>query len=119
MFKIELKHGEFTWVVKRKEKHFMELHRELRTYKTFMRIPLPSRRLVPTHTHMHILVDLHAHQHTCICHIALTLWEKSFLSLLESPQCYFTKGFPTHSVINTHKCTHKVIPQRSFLKNNT
>uniref|UniRef100_A0A8D0ACF4 Phospholipase n=1 Tax=Sander lucioperca TaxID=283035 RepID=A0A8D0ACF4_SANLU len=48
LFKIELKHGEFTWVVKRKEKHFMELHRELRTYKTFMRIPLPSRRLVHT-----------------------------------------------------------------------
>uniref|UniRef100_A0A3Q1EVN3 Phospholipase n=1 Tax=Acanthochromis polyacanthus TaxID=80966 RepID=A0A3Q1EVN3_9TELE len=43
VFKIELKHGEFTWVVKRKEKHFLELHRELRTYKTFMRIPLPSR----------------------------------------------------------------------------
>ncbi|KAG7238013.1 hypothetical protein INR49_031367 [Caranx melampygus] len=43
VFKIELKHGEFTWVVKRKEKHFMDLHKELRTYKTFMRIPLPSR----------------------------------------------------------------------------
>ncbi|XP_063062695.1 phospholipase D1 [Engraulis encrasicolus] len=43
VFKIEMKHGNFTWMVKRKEKHFMELHRELRTYKTFMRIPLPSR----------------------------------------------------------------------------
>ncbi|KAM9839405.1 phospholipase D1 [Aulostomus maculatus] len=43
VFKMELKHGEFTWVVKRKEKHFMELHRELRTYKTFMRLPLPTR----------------------------------------------------------------------------
>ncbi|KAG7274081.1 hypothetical protein CRUP_028788 [Coryphaenoides rupestris] len=43
VFKIELKHGEFTWMVKRKEKHFMDLHRELRTYKTFMRIPLPTR----------------------------------------------------------------------------
>ncbi|XP_037833611.1 phospholipase D1a [Kryptolebias marmoratus] len=43
VFKIEMKHGEFTWIVKRKEKHFMELHRELRTYKTFIRIPLPSR----------------------------------------------------------------------------
>uniref|UniRef100_A0A3Q3KJY8 Phospholipase n=1 Tax=Mastacembelus armatus TaxID=205130 RepID=A0A3Q3KJY8_9TELE len=54
VFKIELKHGEFTWLIKRKEKHFMELHRELRTYKTLMRIPLPSRRLVsPTHTHTH------------------------------------------------------------------
>ncbi|KAG7231352.1 hypothetical protein INR49_012192, partial [Caranx melampygus] len=43
VFKIELKHGEFTWEVKRKEKHFLDLHRELRTYKTFMRLPLPSR----------------------------------------------------------------------------
>uniref|UniRef100_A0A671XBD9 phospholipase D n=1 Tax=Sparus aurata TaxID=8175 RepID=A0A671XBD9_SPAAU len=43
VFKIELKHGEFTWLVKRKEKHFMDLHRDLRTYKTFMRLPLPSR----------------------------------------------------------------------------
>uniref|UniRef100_A0A8D3BR33 Phospholipase n=1 Tax=Scophthalmus maximus TaxID=52904 RepID=A0A8D3BR33_SCOMX len=53
VFKIELKHGEFTWMVKRKEKHFMELHRELRTYKTFMRIPLPSRRF-GAHTHAQI-----------------------------------------------------------------
>uniref|UniRef100_A0AAR2K8K0 Phospholipase n=1 Tax=Pygocentrus nattereri TaxID=42514 RepID=A0AAR2K8K0_PYGNA len=43
MFRIELRHGNFTWIVKRKEKHFMELHRELRTYKTLLRIPLPSR----------------------------------------------------------------------------
>ncbi|XP_028995770.1 phospholipase D1a isoform X2 [Betta splendens] len=43
VFKIELKHGEFTWMIKRKEKHFLELHRELRTYKAFMMIPLPSR----------------------------------------------------------------------------
>lgn len=44
VFRIELKHGQFTWIVKRKEKHFMELHRELRTYKTFLKIPLPTRR---------------------------------------------------------------------------
>ncbi|XP_034562720.1 phospholipase D1 [Notolabrus celidotus] len=43
VFQIELKHREFTWLVKRKEKHFMELHRELRTYKAFMRLPLPTR----------------------------------------------------------------------------
>uniref|UniRef100_A0A665WIP5 Phospholipase n=1 Tax=Echeneis naucrates TaxID=173247 RepID=A0A665WIP5_ECHNA len=54
VFKIELKHGEFTWLVKRKEKHFIELHRELRTYKTLMRIPLPSRRLAPTHMHRYL-----------------------------------------------------------------
>uniref|UniRef100_A0AAY4AP71 Phospholipase n=1 Tax=Denticeps clupeoides TaxID=299321 RepID=A0AAY4AP71_9TELE len=44
VFKIEMRHGNFTWVVKRKEKHFLELHRELLRYKAFMRIPLPSRR---------------------------------------------------------------------------
>ncbi|KAJ8409628.1 hypothetical protein AAFF_G00230290 [Aldrovandia affinis] len=43
VFKIEMKHGNFTWLVKRKEKHFLELHRELLRYKTFLRIPLPSR----------------------------------------------------------------------------
>ncbi|XP_013885644.1 phospholipase D1 [Austrofundulus limnaeus] len=43
LYKIELKHGEFTWTVKKKEKHFMELHREMRTYRTLMRLPLPSR----------------------------------------------------------------------------
>ncbi|XP_036377127.1 phospholipase D1-like isoform X2 [Megalops cyprinoides] len=43
VFKIELRHGNFTWMVKRKEKHFMELHRELLRYKTFLKIPLPSR----------------------------------------------------------------------------
>ncbi|KAI7792627.1 phospholipase D1 [Triplophysa rosa] len=43
VFKIEMRHGNFTWLIKRKEKHFMELHRELRTYKAFMRIPIPTR----------------------------------------------------------------------------
>uniref|UniRef100_A0A8C8GVP4 Phospholipase n=1 Tax=Oncorhynchus tshawytscha TaxID=74940 RepID=A0A8C8GVP4_ONCTS len=43
LFKIELRHGEFSWVVKRKEKHFMDLHGELVRYKMFMRVPLPSR----------------------------------------------------------------------------
>uniref|UniRef100_A0A9J7Y9P9 Phospholipase n=2 Tax=Cyprinus carpio TaxID=7962 RepID=A0A9J7Y9P9_CYPCA len=48
VFKIELKHENFTWIVKRKEKHFMELHRELLRYKTLMRIPLPTRRSDPS-----------------------------------------------------------------------
>ncbi|XP_048844406.1 phospholipase D1a [Brienomyrus brachyistius] len=43
VFRIELRHGNFTWIVKRKEKHFLELHRELLRYKAFLRIPLPSR----------------------------------------------------------------------------
>uniref|UniRef100_A0A8C7HU58 Phospholipase n=1 Tax=Oncorhynchus kisutch TaxID=8019 RepID=A0A8C7HU58_ONCKI len=46
-----LRHGEFSWVVKRKEKHFMDLHGELVRYKMFMRVPLPSRRYTHRHTH--------------------------------------------------------------------
>ncbi|XP_035980850.1 phospholipase D1 [Fundulus heteroclitus] len=43
LYTIELKHGEFTWQVKKKEKHFMELHRDLKLYKTRRRLHLPSR----------------------------------------------------------------------------
>lgn len=44
LYTIELTHGEFKWQVKRKFKHFQEFHRELLTYKAFIRIPLPTRR---------------------------------------------------------------------------
>ncbi|XP_008395128.1 phospholipase D1 [Poecilia reticulata] len=43
MYRIELKHGEFTWEVKKKEKHFVELHRDLRAYKALRRLHLPPR----------------------------------------------------------------------------
>ncbi|XP_062438235.1 phospholipase D1 isoform X2 [Rhea pennata] len=43
VYTIELTHGEFTWQVKRKFKHFQEFHRELLRYKAFMRIPIPTR----------------------------------------------------------------------------
>lgn len=57
VFHIELKHGEFTWLVKRKEKHFMDLHKELRTYKTFMRLPLPTRRWTPPSFLISLVLD--------------------------------------------------------------
>uniref|UniRef100_A0A8B9ZPL0 phospholipase D n=1 Tax=Anas zonorhyncha TaxID=75864 RepID=A0A8B9ZPL0_9AVES len=40
VYTIELTHGEFTWQVKRKFKHFQEFHRELLRYKAF-KIPSP------------------------------------------------------------------------------
>ncbi|XP_061876761.1 phospholipase D1 [Entelurus aequoreus] len=43
VFKIEMKHGEFTWLVKKKEKHFLDLHRDLRTYKAMMSLPRLTR----------------------------------------------------------------------------
>nr|XP_056705473.1 phospholipase D1 [Euleptes europaea] len=44
VYTIELTHGEFTWQVKRKFKHFQEFHRELLRYKALLRIPIPTRR---------------------------------------------------------------------------
>ncbi|CAI9595461.1 unnamed protein product [Staurois parvus] len=43
IYTIELTHAEFTWQVKRKYKHFQDLHRELLRYKAFIRIPIPTR----------------------------------------------------------------------------
>uniref|UniRef100_A0A3P9DRT6 Phospholipase n=1 Tax=Maylandia zebra TaxID=106582 RepID=A0A3P9DRT6_9CICH len=59
VYKIEMKHGEFTWLVKRKEKHFIDLHRELRTYKTFMKIPLPRRYLSASCAYSQFIFYLH------------------------------------------------------------
>lgn len=46
VYKIEMNHGEFTWLVKKKEKHFQDLHRDLKTYKAVLNLPLPTRRSV-------------------------------------------------------------------------
>ncbi|XP_072110983.1 phospholipase D1-like isoform X2 [Mobula birostris] len=43
IYTIELSHGEFSWKVKRKFKHFQELHRELLRYKALLRLPIPTR----------------------------------------------------------------------------
>ncbi|XP_067898888.1 phospholipase D1-like isoform X2 [Heterodontus francisci] len=43
VYTIELKHGEFIWKVKRKYKHFQDLHRELLRYKALLRLPIPTR----------------------------------------------------------------------------
>uniref|UniRef100_A0A672QI43 Phospholipase n=1 Tax=Sinocyclocheilus grahami TaxID=75366 RepID=A0A672QI43_SINGR len=59
----EMRHGNFTWLIKRKEKHFMELHRELRTYKTFLRIPLPSRRQLEDYLNKLLKMPLYRNYH--------------------------------------------------------
>ncbi|XP_037136093.1 phospholipase D1-like [Syngnathus acus] len=43
VYKIEMIHGEFKWLVKKKEKHFQDLHRDLKTYKAVLNLPLPTR----------------------------------------------------------------------------
>ncbi|XP_069753685.1 phospholipase D1-like isoform X2 [Narcine bancroftii] len=43
IYTIELQHGEFIWKVKRKYKHFQDLHRELLRYKALLRLPIPTR----------------------------------------------------------------------------
>ncbi|KAG9348974.1 hypothetical protein JZ751_029291 [Albula glossodonta] len=46
LYTIELSHGDFTWKIKRRFKHFQALHQELLKFKALLKIPLPTR----THT---------------------------------------------------------------------
>ncbi|KAJ8351715.1 hypothetical protein SKAU_G00231910 [Synaphobranchus kaupii] len=46
LYTIELRHGDFTWKIKRRFKHFQALHQELLKFKALLKIPLPTR----THT---------------------------------------------------------------------
>uniref|UniRef100_A0A7N6B374 Phospholipase n=1 Tax=Anabas testudineus TaxID=64144 RepID=A0A7N6B374_ANATE len=85
VFRIELKHGEFTWVIKRKEKHFLELHRELRTYKAFMRIPLPSRRLT---THRFFYSHMNRHIGQNIVYVFLQKQLEDYLNTLLTMAMY-------------------------------
>ncbi|KTF75177.1 hypothetical protein cypCar_00040306 [Cyprinus carpio] len=82
VFKIEMRHGNFTWLIKRKEKHFMELHRELRTYKTFLRIPLPSRRegIVLKRSGGHRIPGLNCCGHSKMCY----RWSKRWMVVKDS-----------------------------------
>ncbi|KAI5106951.1 phospholipase D1 isoform X1, partial [Silurus meridionalis] len=43
LYTIELSHGNFTWKIKRRFKHFQMLHQELLKFKALLKIPLPSR----------------------------------------------------------------------------
>ncbi|MGH0119283.1 UNVERIFIED_CONTAM: hypothetical protein FKN15_026963 [Acipenser sinensis] len=81
VFTIELKHGGFTWRVKRKEKHFHELHRELITYKTLMRIPMPTRRALNNRrtASMHVVQQGEA---------VSKMTEENYLSLKNYPELY-------------------------------
>lgn len=43
LYTIELRHGDFHWVIKRRYVHFLNLHRQLKMYRTALRIPLPTK----------------------------------------------------------------------------
>uniref|UniRef100_W5M509 Phospholipase n=1 Tax=Lepisosteus oculatus TaxID=7918 RepID=W5M509_LEPOC len=43
LYTVELSHGEFTWKVKRRFKHFQALHQELLKFKALLKIPIPTR----------------------------------------------------------------------------
>ncbi|TRZ04388.1 hypothetical protein DNTS_017700 [Danionella cerebrum] len=44
LYTVRLTHGDFTWIVKRKYKHFQELHRELYKHRMMLQfMPLGSR----------------------------------------------------------------------------
>ncbi|XP_071779656.1 phospholipase D1 [Centroberyx gerrardi] len=43
LYTIELSHGDFTWKIKRRFKHFQALHQELLKFKALLKLPLPTR----------------------------------------------------------------------------
>uniref|UniRef100_A0A3Q2WQR7 Phospholipase n=1 Tax=Haplochromis burtoni TaxID=8153 RepID=A0A3Q2WQR7_HAPBU len=104
VYKIEMKHGEFTWLVKRKEKHFIDLHRELRTYKTFMKIPLPRRYLLNHSSHFIFTV-------LCRAHFSCLYFHCMFLDLNTQP--------PNKTLFYFSLCSHTMefidVSQLSFI----
>ncbi|XP_022246655.1 phospholipase D1-like [Limulus polyphemus] len=44
LYIIEIQHGNFQWTVKRRYKHFHELHKHLRVYRAKMAIPIGTRQ---------------------------------------------------------------------------
>uniref|UniRef100_A0A146LLZ0 Phospholipase n=2 Tax=Lygus hesperus TaxID=30085 RepID=A0A146LLZ0_LYGHE len=43
LYTIELKHGDFQWTIRKRYKHFLNLHQQLRLFRTSLNIPLPSK----------------------------------------------------------------------------
>uniref|UniRef100_A0AAY4EKT8 Phospholipase n=1 Tax=Denticeps clupeoides TaxID=299321 RepID=A0AAY4EKT8_9TELE len=50
LYTVKLTHGDFTWTVKRKYKHFQELHRDLYKYKMMLQFLPLGRSVHNTHT---------------------------------------------------------------------
>ncbi|CAN7993262.1 unnamed protein product, partial [Ixodes hexagonus] len=44
LYVIELRHGDFQWTIRRRYKHFQQLHQHLQMYRAAMAIPLPTKR---------------------------------------------------------------------------
>ncbi|XP_065333308.1 phospholipase D1 [Cloeon dipterum] len=44
VYTIELQHGEFSWVIKKRYKHFYHLHQQLRIFRAGLQIPFPTRK---------------------------------------------------------------------------
>ncbi|XP_077999833.1 phospholipase D1-like [Glandiceps talaboti] len=45
LYIVELKHGPFSWTIKKRYHHFRQLHEQLLLYKAAMKLPVPSKRL--------------------------------------------------------------------------
>jgi hypothetical protein len=42
-YTIELKHGDFTWTIKKRYKHIQHLHQQLKLFRASLNIPFPTR----------------------------------------------------------------------------
>jgi phospholipase D1/2 len=42
-YTIELKHGDFSWTIKKRYKHIQHLHQQLKLFRASLNIPFPTR----------------------------------------------------------------------------
>lgn len=43
LYTIELRHGDFTWTIKKRYKHILQLHQQLKLFRASLNIPFPTR----------------------------------------------------------------------------
>lgn len=59
LYTVRLTHGDFTWTIKRKYKHFHDLHRDLYKHKMMLQfLPLGRWEYTNTHTHTHADINI-------------------------------------------------------------
>uniref|UniRef100_A0AAY4ELG0 Phospholipase n=1 Tax=Denticeps clupeoides TaxID=299321 RepID=A0AAY4ELG0_9TELE len=113
--KMSLTHGDFTWTVKRKYKHFQELHRDLYKYKMMLQFLPLGRSVHNTHTKYlkEIFLKRLSNQPWNMSEpFFLTCFFQKYLEdylngLLENPFCRNYRGMVhTHSHTHTHMKGH-------------
>ncbi|KAM9332850.1 phospholipase D2 [Pholidichthys leucotaenia] len=90
LYTVQLTHGHFCWVVKRKYKHFQDLHRDLQKHKMMANL-LPIKRFAKDRHELRNMTEempsLHGTERTRRFSSKMKFLEEYLNGLLESPFC--------------------------------